>query len=180
LHFIVPAPVQGQSRAGVVPQPGFAAHTPAEQLIPAPQITRGESGTLPVALHTDVPVEHSVWPVLHTLPSGVHTVPALHATQPPLLHTRSDPQLVPLVRLVPRSLHVGIPDEQSSAPLWQGAAVGLQSAFATQTTHEPLLHTCPLPQSDPSAALPDTAHTDAPVMHEVLPALHVVPGGTQS
>jgi hypothetical protein len=38
------------------------------------------SDTLPVALHTDAPVEHDVDPVLHALLGGVHETPAVHET----------------------------------------------------------------------------------------------------
>ena len=60
------------------------------------------TGRLPLATHTELPVEHDVKPSLHGS-DGVQTTFAAHGTQLPALHTRSAPQLTPLATLVPVS-----------------------------------------------------------------------------
>ena len=77
-------------------------------------------------------------------------------------------------------MHTGVPEEQSRLPVWQGAVVGVHGDPLAQLWHAPPLHTCLLPQLDPSLALPDCTQADVPVAHDVLPTLHVVPAGVQS
>jgi hypothetical protein len=82
-----------------------------------------------------------------------------------------------LLRFVPWSLQTGVPLLHASAPLWHGAAVGLQLVPAAHATHIPPLQTMPVPQPAPSAMLPVDMHTEAPVVQDVVPTLHIVPGG---
>ena len=77
-------------------------------------------------------------------------------------------------------MHTGVPEEQSRLPVWQGAVVGVHGDPLAQLWHAPPLHTCLLPQLDPSLALPNCTQADVPVAHDVLPTLHVVPAGVQS
>jgi hypothetical protein len=58
--------------------------------------------------------------------------------------------------------------------------VGVHGVFAAQVTQLPPLHTWFVPQAEPSLAFPDITQTDAPVAHDVLPALQVVLLGVQS
>jgi hypothetical protein len=155
-----------------------ATHAPPRHTWPVPQLAV-PSFTLPAGVHTDVPVEQSVVPVWQGL-LGVQTSPVLQATQLPPLQTKSVPQDVPLPRFTPRSVHTGVPAEQSRLPVWQGAVVGAHGDPPAQLTQAPLLHTCLLPQPEPSAAFPLCTQTDVPDAHEVLPTLHVVPTGVQS
>ncbi len=77
-------------------------------------------------------------------------------------------------------MHTGAPLLHVSEPLWQGASVGVQLVPAAHTTHIPALQTFPLAQPVPSVMLPVVWQTDAPVMHEVVPVLQVVPDGVQA
>jgi hypothetical protein len=158
----------------------MSEQSPAIQILPGAQGIADESGTFPVTPHTDAPDEQLVRPVLHTSLLGVQAVPAVQVTQVPLLHTWSLPQGVPLAWLVARSVHTGIPAVQLRLPLWHGEAVGVHAEPLAQDTQAPLLHTWLLPQFEPSLALPVCVQNDLPVVQEVLPALHVVPVGTQS
>jgi hypothetical protein len=99
--------------------------------------------------------------------------------QLPPLQTRFVPQLVPFARGVPESVQVGVPDEQLSVPLWQGAVIGTQLLPAEHVLHVPPLHTMFVPHDDPSGALPFCMQTGTPVEHDVRPALQVVPDGVQ-
>jgi len=74
------------------------------------------SAKLPVIEHTDAPVEHDVVPALQIVPVGVQALPAAHATQLPVLHTRSFPQASPLASDVPTSVQVAVPPVQESEP----------------------------------------------------------------
>jgi hypothetical protein len=154
------------------------AHMPPLQTMPVPHDV--PSFTLVVFMHSDAPVEHSVTPVWQALLLGVHTSPVLHVLQPPALHTRFVPQLVPFGRFVIRSVQAGIPAAQVRLPAWQGAVGGTQVAPPAQATHPPLLHTWLFPHVAPSVALPVCIQADMPDAHDVLPALQVVPVGTQS
>jgi hypothetical protein len=78
-------------------------HTPLPHTLLVPQDV--PSVTLPVSVHTEVPVEHDVVPVLHGF-DGWQPTPAVHAPQIPLLQTLFVPQDVPLLRLVPVSEQV--------------------------------------------------------------------------
>jgi hypothetical protein len=182
LHFVEPEEAHGHPKAAEpsVGHPGMMAHAPPTQILPGAHGIVDESGTFPVAPQTEAPVAQLVWPVLHTSLLGVQAVPAVQVTQVPLLHTRSAPQVVPLSWFVARSVQLGVPAEQLRLPLWHGEAVGVHAELLAQATQAPALHTWLLPQLDPSLAFPVCVQTDLPVVHDVLPALHVVPVGAQS
>jgi hypothetical protein len=135
--------------------------------------------TVPVIMHTELPLLHTVLPVWHMLPFGVQALPAVQGLQLPPLHTRFVPQLVPFARLLPVSVQLGVPDEQLSEPVWQGAVDGVQLVPAEHAMHWPALHTMLVPHDEPLGAFPLCMQVATPVEHDVTPALHVVPVGVQ-
>jgi hypothetical protein len=54
--------------------------------------------------------------------------------------------------------------------------VGTHDVPATQLTQLPAMHTRLVPHVVPFGRLPVSAHTDAPVAHDVAPVLHGLPG----
>jgi hypothetical protein len=152
-----------------------ATQVPPPQTRPVPQAVPLLT-LAPVSTQTDAPVLQSVAPVWQGLPDGVQVAPAVHATQAPALHTRPAPQLAPLARLVPVSVHTGVPVRQSVVPVWQALPAGVQLAPATQALQTPPPHTRPVPQEAPSATLvplsvqvaPDAPHTRVPTWQGLL------------
>jgi hypothetical protein len=161
---VVHAPAASHAAADV--RMPFAHDWPAPQAVP--------TGLLPVAVHTGSPVAHEIIPTLHAS-DGVQTS-TVQGTQLPALHTWFVPQLVPLVTAVPVSMHVELPVEQTSVPVWQGFAVGRQLPPAAHGTHAPLLQTWLVPHDVPFATLPVSAQTGTPVTHEFAPVLHLLVG----
>jgi hypothetical protein len=157
--------VQGLPAVHAVHVP--VSHTPLGHVVPL--------GTLPVAPHTDTPVEHEVTPVWQGL-AGEQFAPAVHAVQVPLSHTSLVPQVVPLVTLLPVSLHTGAPDVQTVVPVWH-ALVGVHDAPVVHPLHDPLSHTSLVPQEVPLAtAVPVSVHTETPVAHDVTPVSQLLGG----
>jgi hypothetical protein len=77
-------------------------------------------GWLPASRQTGAPVLHAVVPRRQGMPVTLHIAPTVQSVHvPPALHTRSWPQVVPGSTLVLVSMHVGVPPEQTSMPLWQ-------------------------------------------------------------
>jgi hypothetical protein len=123
---------------------------------------------VPVSVHTATPVVHDVTPVSQLL-GGVHATPAVQPLHTPLSHTSLVPQLAPLLRLLPVSLHTGAPVVHDVDPLWHGL-VGVHDAPVVHALHVPLLHTSLVPQLVPFDTLvPVSVHTGAPVEHAVVP-----------
>lgn len=108
---------------GVHAAPGVhVVQAPLSQTWVPPQAV--PSGTFPVSLQMEAPVEQSVAPVWQGL-VGLQAVPAVHATQAPARQTSLAPHDVPSGALVPRSVQTGEPVVQSMTPLWQ-TSVGVQ------------------------------------------------------
>lgn len=126
---------------------------------------------LVVSVHTDEPVVHAVVPFLHGL-LGWQVTPDAHCTHMPVRQTMLVPQFVPSDRFVLLSLHTAVPVPQACVPRWQGALGGTQLVPSVHAMHVPLLQTMLVPQVVPLVALPDSLHTDTPVAHDVVPALH--------
>jgi len=95
-------------------------------------------------------------------------VQALHE---PALHTRFVPQLEPSARFTPASMQTEVPVEHEVVPLWHGFE-GVQATLAVQETQVPVLHTWFVPQVVPSAMLPVSVHTAAPVAQERTAVRH--------
>jgi hypothetical protein len=156
-----------------------ATQVPALQTSFAPQVL--PLAALPVVVQTDAPVAHDVVPTRHMFPPGVHGWLGVHALQLPPEQYRFMPHDAPLARDVVSSVHVAMPPPHASAPLWQGAVLGVQVEPAAHAMHTPALQTFPaVKQLVPSAMLPVVWQTEAPVAHEVVPVLHVVPDGVQA
>jgi hypothetical protein len=132
------------------------------------------TGLLPLATHTELPVEHDVMPSLHGS-AGVQATPAVHATQLPARQTWFVPQLAPFATAVPVSWQVALPVVQVSVPVWQGL-FGVHAPPAVHATHVPLLQTRLLPHVEPFATFPVSAQTEAPVTHDVAPVRHGLVG----
>ena len=82
------------------------------------------------SVQTTAPVVHEVVPVRHGFPVTAQLAPGLHAMHAPaLVQTLSVSQVVPAATLVFLSVHVGVPVEQASAPVWH-LFVGVQAAFS--------------------------------------------------
>lgn len=136
--------------------------------------------TFPDSEQTGAPVAQAVVPVRHGLPLTLQVAPAVQLAQLPVdPHTLFVPQLVPAARSVPLSLQTGVPVEQTIAPSWQGFG-GTQSAPSAQAPHLPERHTIPVPHDVPFGWSPDSAQTEAPVAHEIVPVRHEFPGGEQA
>jgi hypothetical protein len=100
---------------------------------------------------TGAPVVHEIFPVLQFL-VGWHEAPALHVLQVPLpSQTLPEPQLVPVVWL-PVPVHMAVPVEQDTLPVWQRLSSGLHVLPSAQAPQVPLLQNCPLLQFLPLSA----------------------------
>jgi hypothetical protein len=111
-----------------------------------------------------------VAPVLHGL-VGWQAVPAVQETHIPVRQTRFDPQVIPSDWFMLVSVQTAAPVSHASVPLWHGL-VGGQLAPATQATQVPFVHTMLVPQGVPLGLFPDAMHSETPVAHVVVPALH--------
>jgi hypothetical protein len=146
-------------------------HVPALHTMFAPQEV--PFALLPFSVHVMEPVAHEVTPFLHGF-VGWQPIPAVQPPHEPLLHTWFVPQAVPLA-LFPLSAHVIAPVAQEVVPFLHGF-VGWQTVPAVHAEQVPLLQTRFVPQAVPLDLLPVSAHTDAPVTHEVVPVLHTFVG----
>jgi hypothetical protein len=124
-----------------------------------------------VALHTGTPVVHEVVPVTQGF-VGVHAAPVVHAVHEPLSQTSFVPHEVPLLTLVPVSVHTETPVEQEVVPVWHGLA-GVQFALLVHAVHVPLSQTWLVPHDVPLVTWVVVAlQTGVPVVHEVVPVTH--------
>jgi hypothetical protein len=73
------------------------------------------------------------------------------------------------------SAQVIVPVKHDVAPFLHGFT-GWQAVPAVQAPQVPLLQTMFVPHDVPFDLLPVSAHTDAPVTHEVVPVLHTLGG----
>jgi hypothetical protein len=92
----------------------------------------------------------------------------------PPLHTLLVPHDVPSLTL-PVSAQTEAPVVQDVAPVLQ-ALLGWQVVPAVQAPQLPLSHTLLFPQAVPSATLPVSAQTEAPVVQDVAPVLQALAG----
>jgi hypothetical protein len=128
-----------------------------------------------VSLHTGSPVEQPTAPTWQGL-TGAHAAPAVHAPQLPSSQTAFVPHGLPLAALVCVSVHDGVPDEHTRAPVWH-ALVGVQAAPLVQTPHAPPLQTWLVPHEVPLDALtPVSLHTGTPVEQPMAPTWHAFIG----
>ncbi len=153
---------------------GRGTQLPLLQIFPVPQLV--PLATLPVDVQTIGPVVHDVVPVWQTFPPGWHAWLGVHAVHAPLKQSKFVPQAVPFARFVPESVQTGTPVPHANVPAWQ-TLFGVQAEPFAHTPHMPALQTLPVPQLVPLATLPVVVQTDAPVMHEVVPARHRFPLG---
>jgi len=102
-----------QGHAELRPDTAADVLTPFVHDAPAPHIV--PAGLLPVAMQTELPVEHEVAPILHGS-DGVQATPAVQPTQLPALHTMFVPHVAPLPTAVPVSWQVALPVVQVSVP----------------------------------------------------------------
>jgi hypothetical protein len=99
-----------------MPRTAGDKHAPVLQAFPAAQVVPLAAAFGPVSLQTPTPVEQTREPVSQTF-VGVHAAPVVHALHEPSWQTRFVPHEVPFVRLLPVSVHVGVPVAQLSVPL---------------------------------------------------------------
>jgi hypothetical protein len=93
-----------------------AAQAPLLQTIPLPQTLAVPSATVPVAVHTAVPVEQDTLPVWQGLSFGLQLLPSGQAPHVPLLQNCPLPQVLPLSA----GLHVPVEHElQLPQVVWQ-------------------------------------------------------------
>ncbi len=181
LHAVAEAlqPVEGHvvtAGAGHCP---LASQTLAPVCTPAVQ-TWADPHEVPAALfvvseQTGTPVAQEKTPFLHGF---VGWQPAFGVQVPhvPLLQNIVEPvagpQFVPSGMLVPRSVQIGAPLEQTIAPLWH-RLLALHVIPATQETQAAvLLQTALLPHILPGGLLVAlSTHTETPVAHDVTPTL---------
>jgi hypothetical protein len=127
---------------------------------------------VPLATHTDDPVEQDVAPVWQELLGlGWHATPSAQLTQVPvLLQTMPEPQGVPAGWL-PLATHTDAPVKHDVAPAWQGLlALGWHATPAVQETQVPaLLQTMLVPQMLPTGWLPLATHWADPVEQDRVP-----------
>jgi hypothetical protein len=74
------------------------------------------------------------------------------------------------------SVQTGTPVPHANVPAWQ-TLFGVHIEPFAHATHAPALQTLPEAQFVPLATLPVVVQTDAPVVHEVVPARHGFPPG---
>jgi hypothetical protein len=149
-----------QTFRGVHDRPAeHALQLPRSQTLLVPQPV--PFGTLPDDTQRGAPVEQSMTPVLHRF-DGEHVPPAAQVLHEPLSQTWLAPHGDPFGSLALVSVHDGVPPVQASTPAWHGLA-GVQAAPGEQVAHEPLSQTLPVPQLVPSATLPVSPQTGAPV-----------------
>ncbi len=152
-------------------------HAPQDPLSQTSLVPHDEplATCVPVSVHTATPVEHDVTPVSQGL-GGVHASPEVHPLHAPLSHTSLVPQVAPLLRLLPVSLHTGTPVVHDVVPVWHGL-VGVHDAPVVQALHVPALHTSLVPHVVPFETLvPVSVHTGVPVVHDVVPVWHTLVG----
>jgi hypothetical protein len=119
-------------------------------------------------VHTDAPVEQTVDHTVQEL-AGVQSVPAVHALHAPALHTMFTPHELPSASVVPVSVHVAAPVEQSVVPVWH-ALVGTQATPCVHALHAPLSQTWLVPHVVPLVTLvPVSRHVSAPMEQSVTP-----------
>jgi hypothetical protein len=98
-------------------------------------------------LHTGTPVEQEVVPVSHWL-AGVQGALGVHATHAPLSQTMLAPHDAPFGPGMPVSAQTDVPVEQDVVPRshW---LVGVHGRPEEHATHDPPLHTMPVPHAVP-------------------------------
>jgi hypothetical protein len=125
---------------------------------------------LPVAEHCTVPLRQA------ELGLVVQAVPETHATQ-------ADPTQTPPVQAVPAATLLTLPQVPPPAPQaivpWVHSD-GAQAAPLEQATQVPAASHTPMEHAVPAGLLVVCTHTDAPVLHWVVPFLHSWPGTAQS
>jgi len=135
-----------------------AAHAPAWQTLPVPQVV--PFGLLSVSVQTGAPVVQTMLPTRQGLPVTSQAIPATHASQLPLRQTLSAPHTVPFDWRSVSSMQTIAFSLQTNIPLWQGLA-GTQAPPATQ-----------LGASTPPAS---TIIVDPPLPPMTLPPVPAVP-----
>jgi len=150
-------------------------HWPALQTTLVPHDV--PAATLPVELHTDVPVEQDVWPVWQTLPAGLHGWLAVHGPHWPALLQTPPVHGVPGLDW-PVCVQTGAPVMHEIDPVRHWLPPGLHAAPVEHALQTPLLlHTWLVPHGVPAATLPVALHTALPVEQEVVPVPHGFPLG---
>jgi hypothetical protein len=79
----------------------------------------------------------------------------------------------------PLAVQTGAPVVHEITPVWQEFPAGVQAVPVAHVTQLPPLQTWLVPHGVPSARLARLVHVDAPVEHEVTPALHAFPLAVQ-
>ena len=149
-------------------------HDPPLQTMLAPQGVPG-STLVPVSVHTGAPDPQAICPTWQVL-AGVQEVPCVHAPQGPLSQTKFVPHDAPFPRLPPVSMHVGVPVEHLSDPVWHGLAGG-HEAPCMQALHAPFRHTSLVPHDVPLVtSAPVSLHTGAPVEQSIAPTWQLFDG----
>jgi hypothetical protein len=129
----------------------------------------------PVSVHTAMPVEHDVVPTWHAF-GGTQVEPWAQEAHAPLLQTRLAPQDVPLVALLPVSMHVEVPLAHEVVPVWH-AFVGVHADPAVHAVHAPVSQTAFVPHGAPFGALPVALHVSTPgVAHVAVPTWQIPVG----
>jgi len=164
---------------GLLVQLWFATQAPQKPLPShiCPPVHVAVAGLFVPSMQVDAPVTQDVTPLRQIDGLVVHAWLAVHDTQVPVpLHTRFVPHVVPAA-VLPLSMHLGAPDEQSVTPVLHGApGLVLQALPASQVTHWPLpLHTMLGPQAMPEAALSPSMQPDAEPQ-ATTPSLQGLPG----
>jgi hypothetical protein len=111
----------------------------------------------------------------HVPPAQQYCPAAPHALHVPDSQTLLAPQAVPFARLVPVSVHDGVPLEQSVVPVWH-ALVGVHEAPCVHALHIPLPQTLPVPQDVPFATSPVGVQTGVPFEQSMAPVRHGTEG----
>jgi hypothetical protein len=88
------------------------------------------------------------------------------------------PHVVPSAAC-PLAVQTGAPVVHEITPVWHGFPEGVQAVPVAHATQLPPLQTWLVPHGVPSARLARLAQVDAPVAHEVTPALHAFPLAVQ-
>jgi len=136
------------------------------------------AAVLPVSTQRSAPLLQSMTPVLHGAPGlVVQVLPAWQVTHCPFpLHTMLLPQAMPAPTASP-STHPEVAPHMITPSLQAPPGLVVQTVPAAHDTHMPALQALSVPQNAPSGAVAGPSrHCGAPVVQEIAPFLHGLPG----
>jgi hypothetical protein len=149
------------------------AHTPSSHTSLVPHAV--PFGASALGVHVGRPLTHDVVPFTQGLPPGWQAAPATHGPQLPSSQTSLVPHAVPFAAL-PVCVQVGAPLPHAITPSRQASSFGWHPALMVHALHCPPPQTSLVPHGVPFVTLLSAVQTDEPVVHELVPIWHGLPG----